>query len=179
MEKDLHQYIVDAYNFSLHSTVMEIGGEHGSLLQTIVQSYPSVHGILVTRASDFGESTIEGFEEAIGHCQSISSDYLQYVPYLERSGVAIVQMLLRYWSDKDARKILHTLRAASQTGATLLVIEQFMTSSDSDQLPFQQQGVLTESVKQNYFLLLEEADFAVQRIIPTNSPLSIIVGKAV
>lgn len=97
----------------------------------------------------------------------------------------MLKNIIHDWPDDKAHQILKTLRAATRTGTTVLLVECVIPPHDRDFLgEWMDLAMLVanagrERTGDEYRTLLQEKDFQMTRIVPTPSPFSIVEARAV
>ena len=101
----------------------------------------------------------------------------------EDGDVYVMKAILHDWDDRKSIDILRTCRRAMSPTATLIVIERVVGPPNenpegkfSDLNMMIQYGAL-ERTRQEFHDLLKSGGFAMTEVVPTRSPLSIIVGQ--
>jgi hypothetical protein len=114
-------------------------------------------------------------------CQVVAGSFLESVP--KGGDVYLMKAILHDWDDRASIDILQTCRRAMSPTATLVVIERVLGPPNeipegkfSDLNMMIQYGAL-ERTRQDFHDLLKSAGFAMTEVVPTRSPLSIIVGQ--
>ena len=114
-------------------------------------------------------------------CQIVAGSFLKSAP--EDGDVYVMKAILHDWDDRASIDILRTCRRAMPPTATLVVIERVVGPPNeipegkfSDLNMMIQYGAL-ERTRQEFDDLFRSAGFAMTEIVPTKSPLSIIVGQ--
>lgn len=111
-----------AYDFSEVRTLVDVGGGHGLLLATLLQAYPSLHGILF----DF-PSVVEGTQSLLqpeidsGRCQISGGDFFLAVP--PGGDAYLLKRILPAFNDTQAQAILRNCRDAISPDGRVLVAD--------------------------------------------------------
>ena len=168
-----------AYDFSKIGVAVDIGGGHGALLGTILNSSPSTRGILFD-----SDHAIEGAKRNIeaaglrGRCRALTGDFFESVP--PGADAYILKNVLHDWDDNHALAILKNCRAAMSNGGILLVIEVVLPlSSDNLFGSLLDLNMLVmsggrERTQSEYCKLVEASGFRLGRVIPTMALVSIL-----
>lgn len=97
--------IVDGYDFTGISKLVDVGGGHGMLLCSILEKFPQMSGILID-----APSVIAGAKEAIEErglskrCEAVGGDFFASVP--AGGDAYIMKHILHEWNDERASTIL-------------------------------------------------------------------------
>lgn len=172
--------LMQSYDFSGVRTVVDVGGGRGALLSSILKAHPHLRGILFDRLP-----TLAGAPEALevnqvaSRCEIASGSFFEGLP--AGGDVYILKWVISEWADDRARAILRNCRRAMIPGGRVLVIDPLDLPSNAlfnlNMLATWNGGRVRSSA--DLEALLAAAGFSVERIIPTESPLSIVEGRAV
>jgi hypothetical protein len=119
--KAMNQYALDDYknlptviDFSIHESVMDVGGSLGAVIKLIKQSYPDLKCFLFDL-----ESVLEfvSFTDIV----KIQGDFFQEIPKF--SDAIILARVLHDWDDVKAHSILSNCMKALPEQGTLYIIE--------------------------------------------------------
>jgi hypothetical protein len=174
--------VLEAYDFSGIDVLVDIAGGHGRLLAAILKKYPRMKGVLFDR-----DHVIAGAGAPIAkagvadRCQTASGDFFQSVP---RGGDAyIMKHIIHDWDDERATRILRSIHAAMESRGTLLLVEGVVTPGNEPGLGkvMDLEMLLLpggrERSADDFSALFERAGFALTRIVPTKSPVSVIEAR--
>jgi O-methyltransferase len=175
------QAVLEAYNFSQFACVVDVGGGQGLLLKAILLAYPGTRGILFDQPQ-----VIASADQALAsaglkqRCEIIGGSFFEFVP--EDGDVYVMKAILHDWDDRTSIDILRTCRRAMSPTAVLVVIERVIGPPNeipegkfSDLNMMVQYGAL-ERTRQEFYDLLKSGGFDMTQVVPTRSPLSIIVA---
>ncbi len=177
--------VLEAYDFSPFSRLVDVGGGYGAMLATILKANPQSTGVLFDTAA-----IVEGarrYLEAEGvaeRCEVVAGDFFTAVP--EGGDAYILSQILHDWDDERCVDILKNCRRAMPTHGRLLVIEAVMPERveepvavvDSDLIMLVVTGG-SERTEAEYHSLLAASSFLLERITPTQSPMCVIEGVPV
>jgi O-methyltransferase domain/Dimerisation domain len=176
--------ITAAYEFGCLGRVVDVGGGHGGLLAAILRAHPGVQGVLFDRPS-----VVEGAREFLGavglaeRCDLVGGSFFDGVP--AGADAYLLKDVLHDWEDEPAVAILRACRSATGPAARLLVVERVIPPGASPapgKLTDVVMLVLTggrERTEAEYRTLLEAGGFALARVVPTGSPMSILEARPV
>ncbi|HZJ47098.1 MAG TPA: methyltransferase [Pyrinomonadaceae bacterium] len=175
--------LLKAYDFSQYGILVEVAGGHGRLLSAIVAATHGLKGILFDQPY-----VIEGAGEKLknspvaSRIELQSGDFFVSVP---RGGDAyLMKHIIHDWDDERALSILTNVKRAMNPGAKLLLVEVVITEENTaDVGKFVDLEMLVspggkERTAQEYDELFARAGYRLTRIIPTESPYSVIEGVA-
>ena len=170
----------DAYDFKGIDTLMDVAGGHGLLLATVLRRHKTMRGVLFdlphvaagaaatfTRAGITGRVRIE------------SGDFFQELP--SGADAVIMKHILHDWDDESATRILQTCHRALGPGGKVLIVDPVVPPGnvphygkllDLEMLVLTPRG--RERTKPQFARLLRGAGFRLSRVIPTESPLSLV-----
>jgi hypothetical protein len=159
--------------------VVDIGGGHGVLLDSILRSNPSTAGILFDSKQVIEAATPKIERKGAGdRILSIAGDFFESVTH--GADVYILKNVLHDWNDDCAVRILKNCRRAMDSTAKLLVIEMVLPLADDPafgsllDLNMLVMSGGRERTKDVYTALLEKGGFRLQQVIPTLAPVSIL-----
>lgn len=173
--------ILNAYDFSVIHTLMDVGGGNGSNIVNLLQNYPEMKGILfdlpqvVERAQPHIEQA--GLQD---RCQLIGGSFFESVP--AGADAIFLRHIIHDWDDEKSLTILRHCHAVMSENSRLLVVESVIPEGN-DPFPGKFLDLVMlmipggkERTAEEYEALFEQAGFELTRIIPTESALSIIEG---
>jgi len=175
---------LEAYDFSQFGCVVDVGGGQGHLLNAILLASPSTRGILFDQPQVIASaSQIIASAGLTERCQLIAGSFFDSIP--EGGDLYIMKAVLHDWDDRASIEILRSCRRAMSHTATLIVVERVVGPPNelpegkfSDINMMIQYGAL-ERTRQEFHDLLNNGGFRMTQVIPTQSPMSIIVAKPI
>jgi len=172
--------VLDAYDFSGTQTLVDVGGGHGSVLASILQKYPAMKGILAD--IDHVVAGASPYLMSMGvadRCRTVPIDFFKSVP--SGGDTYIMKNIIHDWDDARSITILKNIRTAlgSTKQGKVLLLEVLLGPGGNPlgYLADIEMMVLPggrERSEQEYRDLFERAGFRLARIVPTQSPHSII-----
>lgn len=173
--------ILAAYDFSTVTRLVDVGGGHGTLQAALLHTYPHLSGIVFDRAPVIAGARRLLDEAGVGgRSDCVAGDFFTAVP--EGGDAYLLKSVLHDWDDADASRILRVCRQAMAEPARLLVIERVVpegnTSAEAKLFDINMLVVLggRERTEREYRALFGAGGFRLTRVIPTQSPLSVIEG---
>ena len=114
--------VVAAYDFAPFERLVDVGGGRGVLLAAILDSVPSLRGVLFDR-----EAAIPAAQDFLGRraltdrVECIGGDFFTHLP----PGVDayVLSRILHDWDDGDAERILRSCHRAMRPDSRLLVVD--------------------------------------------------------
>ncbi len=119
--KAMFEYAKDDYkelpmiiDFSIHTSIMDVGGGYGAAISLIQNKYPNIKCFLFDLAKVIEHVVIENIE-------LISGDFLKEIP--RYADAIILSRVLHDWNDEKAMIILQNCFKALPPNGTLYIIE--------------------------------------------------------
>jgi spermidine synthase len=174
--------IVHAYQFPEGAMVADVGGGEGTLLARVLAANPSLRGVLIDQPHVV--ATAPSVLQAAGvadRCAVQAGDFFAVLPPAD---VYMLSWILHDWSDADALRILERCREALRPNGSLLLVESVVPAGngphpskmgDLTMLLFNGGG--RERTAAEWRTLLAEAGFALQHVIPTMLPQSLLEAR--
>lgn len=172
--------LIHSYDFSSIKTLVDIGGGQGAFLAAILQANSHLNGIVYDLPH-----VIEGakaYLEKLGlqnRCQAVGGSFLESVP--EGGDAYILKNTLTNWNDEHAIQILKNCYRVMPQGGKLLMAQSVIASGNQPDIgKFTDLEMLLvtpggrERSAAEFEQMLNAAGFQLTRILPTQSPSSII-----
>jgi len=175
--------VLMAYDFAGISSIVDIGGGQGKLLERILQFNPDIKGTVFDTVS-----TIERAEQQLGNnawgrrCSYVTGDFFTSVP--PGADAYLLCGVIHDWDDDRAITILRNCRRAMTKNSRLLVVDMIVpdaASASFSKLLDLNMLVMNggrERTKAEFCELLEVAAYKLTRIIRTRAPQSVIEAIA-
>jgi hypothetical protein len=169
--------ILDVYKFSPPQTIVDVGGGNGGFLSAILASYGELSAVLLDQPSAI-EAAKSGRGGPLPRCQLVARDFFEGVP--SDGDTYVLKRILFDWTDEEALRILKNCRRAMNSDARVLITEPLI-GPPNEQCPahlfdmtflVMLHGRLRTA--DEYSGLLEKAGFRLERILPTESDVSIV-----
>jgi 2-polyprenyl-3-methyl-5-hydroxy-6-metoxy-1,4-benzoquinol methylase len=175
--------VVNAYDFSTISSLVDVGGGHGFLLASILTKYSTVKGILY----DMPAIVAEAEKQLLAHgvtdrCETVGGNFFESVP--KGADAYIMKHIIHDWNDEQCITILENCRNAMTPGGKVLVVEMVLPDGNEPSIgkfiDLQMLQFLPgcERTEAEYRLLFDKAGLQLDRIVPTTSPFSIIEASS-
>jgi len=177
-----NEAISSLYDFSIFGTIIDVGGGHGGLITSILQSNPRVKGVLFD-AAEVIEGARSRIEDAglAGRCETVAGDFFKSVP--EGGDAYIMKWIIHDWDDERAITILKNCRSRMQANSKLILVDCVVPETDEPHFSkFIDLNMLVmtggkERTAKEFEQLLAAAGFRLQRVIPTDLPFSIVESE--
>ncbi|HVS73359.1 MAG TPA: methyltransferase [Phycisphaerae bacterium] len=173
----VEQAVLDAYDFTSFSHIIDIGGGHGRLLSKILATAPNSRGTLFDQPR-----VLDGAPALDPRIQKTTGDFFHSVP--QAGDLYTLKFILHDWNDDQSIAILKNIRAAMAPAARILLIETVIPEgNDPSFAKFLDLNMLVmtggqERTAAQYAALFRAAGLHLTRVIPTHSPCSIIEAAA-
>jgi hypothetical protein len=175
--------VLMAYDFAGISSIVDVGGGQGKLLEKILQFTRDITGTVFDTAS-----TIESAQQGFGNdawsrrCSYVIGDFFSSVP--QGADAYLLCGVIHDWDDRRAIRILRNCRRAMTGKGRVLIVDRVVPDTDAmsfsmlrdPNMPAMTGG--RERTKAEFGALLDAADYQLTRIIPTIAPQSIIEAIA-
>jgi hypothetical protein len=176
--------VLTAYDFSGIGLLVDVAGGHGQVLASILREYPAMRGVLFDL-----DHVIDGAHDHVrkmgvaNRCRTIAGNFFTGVP--EGGDAYLMKHIIHDWNDEQALGILHNIRTAMarRPHARVLLIEAIVPEGPQPDL-----GKLVdlemmlmpggrERTEAEFDVLFARAGFELTRVVPTESPLSVIEAR--
>jgi hypothetical protein len=167
--------IVEAYDFSAATTVIDLGGGRGGLMAAILTKHLDVTGVLTDLPAVVPEA--QAFIDAQGlgaRCEVRANDLLVSVP--QGGDLYVMKSVLHGLNDEKTVTVLKNCRAAMAASAILLVIEAVLQPHGApspliNMLDVQRMVIngSRERSQEELRVFLDTADFTLHRVIKTGT----------
>ena len=173
-----------AYKFEGIKTIMDVGGGHGGFITSILQRNPAMRGILFD-----SPQVVEGAQpklEASGvadRCQVVGGNFFESVP--EGADAITMKWIIHDWDDDQSIAIMRNCHRALPANGKLILVEAVVPPGDEMHFAkFIDLNMLVmtggkERTEEEFRQLYEASGFKLTRIVPTESPFSVIEGVKV
>lgn len=174
--------ILAAHDFSEFATVVDVGGGQGALVAALLKTNPRQRGIVFDQDDVAGDAQRLLAQAGLsGRATFAAGDFFKAVP--AGGDAYLLKSVIHNWQDEDATAILRSCRQAMTADARLILIERVIPAHDvpSEAKLFDVNMLVTaggrERTEPEYRALLDTCGFELMRIVPTASPVSLIVAK--
>jgi O-methyltransferase domain/Dimerisation domain len=174
--------VAAAYDFSGLTTIIDVGGATGHLLTTILSGCSAARGILFDLPHVVRDAP--PLIEARGMTDRVSikdGSFFESVP--EGGDAYLLSHIIHDWSEEQCLTILGNCRRAMNPGGRLLIIEMVLPAGDTphpgkllDMMMLVGPGG-QERTEPEYGELLGKAGLRLERVVPTESPVSVVEAR--
>ena len=184
MTAQANEAIHASYDFAGINTLVDIGGGHGGLMTSILRRNPQMKGILFD-----SPQVIDGARESAQasdvseRCELVGGNFFESVPL--GGDAHILKWIIHDWDDEKSSVILrNSHRALAENGKLILVEAVVPSGSELHFSKFMDLNMLVmtgghERTEAEFRRLYEASGFRLNRIVPTESPFSVIEGVRV
>ena len=169
-----------AYDFSTTQTLVDVGGGHGQMLASILQAYPTLHGVLFD-LPHVVKGALPLLENAgvASRCEVIGGDFFTAVP--ADYDTYVLKGVIHDWDDERAIALLSRCHQAMKQQGKVLLVERVIVTGSTPQVLVLEQDVQMlvlpggkERTENEYRTLLTAAGLELTRIIPVRTPYYVI-----
>jgi hypothetical protein len=170
--------ILDAFDFSDISKLVDVAGGHGALLTGILRKYPSMRGVLfeLPHVAPGAKENIAKLNLA-DRCEVVDGDFFKSVP----SGDAIIMKhIIHDWDDDRAVTILKNCKEAGVQ--KVLLVELLLAETNEPEVSrFMDIEMLMmpggrERTEKQFAELFARAGMKLNRVVRTKSPSVVLEG---
>ena len=167
--------VTASLDWSQFPVIADIGGGLGSQLSSILDAHPSVRGILFDQPQVVAESPAHDRMERIG------GDFFTEIPV--QADAYLMRWIIHDWPDDKAIAIIDNIKKTAPPDARLILVEWVIPeSAEADTGKWMDINMLVntsgrERTASEFRDLYDRAGFELEHIIPTPSPLRIMLGK--
>ena len=171
--------VAAAYDFSPFQHIADIGGATGHMLTTVLASHPGPRGTLFDLAHN--QSAAAELIQSRGMADRVNfvpGSFFESVP--AGCDLYMLSHVIHDWSESQCLTILGNCHRAMSPSSRLLIVESVLSEGNT----FHPAKILDitmltltpgqERTESEYRDLLQKAGFQLTRVIPTNSPVSIV-----
>jgi hypothetical protein len=125
--------VAAAYDFSATSTLVDVGGGHGQMLASILQAYPTLHGVLFDLPH-----VVKGASPLLEHvgvsdrCEVMGGDVFTAVPADYET--YLLSRVIHDWNDERAIAILARCHQAMKPQGKVLLVERVILTEGIPEL---------------------------------------------
>lgn len=180
----VHQAVLNAYDFSGITKMVDVAGGHGGQLSAILRQYPSMQGVLfdLPHVIDSAGPLLDaaGVRE---RCELVSGDFFHSVP--AGGDAYIMKWIIHDWDDERSVTILKNCRRAMVEGGRVLLVEMVVPPGNGPDLSkFMDLNMMVmtggcERTAAQFSDLFSRAGFTLTRIVPTASMFCVIEARPV
>ena len=174
--------VAAAYAFPKAGTLVDVGGGTGNLLTTILAAHPGCRGILfdLPHVAADGNALVQ--QRGLADRVAVQSgSFFESVP--AGGDFYLLSHVIHDWSEDLCLTILSNCRKAMKPESRLLIIEMVLPPGDAphpgkllDMMMLVGPGG-QERTAEEYGALLAKAGFRLERVVPTESAVSVVEAR--
>ena len=171
--------VAAAYDFSGFETIVDVGGATGNMLSAILSRHAGPRGILFDMEHVVADAPALLEKNGVADRVTIESgNFFESVP--AGGDAYIVSHIIHDWNEDQCLTILGNIRNAMKPDSSLLIVEFVLPEGDTPHLGKLADMVMLvvpggqERTAEEYETLLEKAGLRMTRVVPTESPVSIV-----
>jgi hypothetical protein len=171
--------VARAYDFSGIKTLVDVGGATGNMLAAILSNHAGLRGILFDRPHVVGDAA--ALLEARGVSERVTIEAGDFFERVPAGGDAyLLSHIIHDWNEDQCLAILGHCRKAIKPDGRLLIVETVLPPGDTPHQGKVQDMVMLvfpggqERTEAEYVVLLGKAGFRLNRVVPTNSIVSVV-----
>lgn len=167
--------LIPAFDFTRYALIADVGGGRGHILSAALAAAPRAQGIL------FDLPHVLAAVTPTPRIELRPGDFFR--DPLPAADAYILGNVLHDWADAEAATILRSIRRSAPPHAELLVLESILFEDPGPHVTKVLDIIMLsatggrERTRVQYQALLAEGGFSLERIVPTQSTTSVIVGK--
>ena len=173
--------VASAYDFAGLSSVVDVGGGHGVLLEAVLTQHEHLTGTVfdlphVVARSPTGKAT----HSVASRWSATSGSFFDAVPAAD---CYLLKSILHDWPDARCAEILRACRVGLQPGGVVLVIETLLGRPGHEvDAAFSDLNMLVlpggrERTDQQYAALFDAVGLQLTSVVPTSSRMSILEAR--
>ena len=171
--------IAEAYDFGALGTVADVGGASGNLLTTVLQRHPQPRGILFDLPHVLRDAPALIASRGLSHRITLEpGSFFERVP--TGADAYMLSHIIHDWSEEQIQTILGNCRKAMKPESRLLIVEMVLPEDETphpgkmlDMMMLAGPGG-QERTTPEYRALLARNGFALTRVVPTPSAVSVV-----
>jgi hypothetical protein len=174
--------VAAAYDFSGLETIVDVGGATGNLLTTILARNPRLRGILYDLPHVVRDAPPLIQSRGVADRVTIESgSFFERVP--SGADAYLLSHIIHDWSEEQCLTILGHCRSAMNPSGRILIVEMVLPQGNTPH-PGKMLDLMMlvgpggrERTEQEYGVLLGKAGLRLTRVVPTDSPVSVVEAR--
>ncbi len=181
LSADVADDVAAAYDFTGVSTVVDVGGGLGALLDAVLSVHEHLSGAVFDQPHVVGRRPPSGSDSVAARWSAESGDFFESVPPAD---CYLLKWILHDWDDERCVAILRACREALRPDGVVLVVERLLDRPGREaEVAFSDLNMLVlpggrERSAAEFAALFASAGLASRRVIHTRGPLSILEAVA-
>jgi SAM-dependent methyltransferase len=173
---------LDAYDFSGIDTLVDVAGGHGQVLLSILERYPAMKGVLADLEHVLAGARPRIRERGLEQrCRTEAIDFFKAVP--AGGDAYIMKHIIHDWDDDRSVQILQNIRKVMRPGGRVILLDSVLLPANQPDfgkiidLEMLLMPGGRERTEEEFNALFARAGFTEMRVVPTESPLSVIEAR--
>ena len=174
--------VADAYDFSGLSSVVDVGGGQGVLLEAVLARHEHLTGTVFDQAHAVATTPTSGVSDSVAsRWAAVSGSFFETVPPADAH---ILKAILHDWPDDQCVEILRTCSRALNDDGVVLVVEMILGRPGHEvDAAFSDLNMLVlpggrERSEQEFAALFDAAGLQLTTVVHTRTRLSILEAQA-
>jgi hypothetical protein len=171
--------VAEAYDFSGIGSLVDVGGATGNMLGHVLSRHPNVKGLLYDLPHVVADAPALLASHGVADRVDIQSgSFFESVP--AGHDAYLLSHIIHDWDDGENATILKNVREAMKPDGKLLIVEMVLPESDEPHMGKMLDMMMLlvpggeERTPSEYEALLAPNGFRVTRVVPTDSPVSVV-----
>jgi hypothetical protein len=171
--------VANSYDFAGMSTVVDVGGGQGLLLEAVLAGHPHLTGTVFDLSHVVAQSPVHA--ELAPRWSSVAGSFFEELPPAD---AYLLKSIIHDWPDDRCVDILRTCARSLRPGGVVLVVETVLGRPGHEvQAAFSDLNMLVmpggrERTKEEYAALFTAAGLALTRVVDTSTRMSVLEGRA-
>jgi hypothetical protein len=175
--------LLSAYDFKGIKTLVDVGGGHGILLESILEGYPGINGILFDQSHVVGLAKNVARDSAIeARFRIINGNFFNDTP--PEADAYFMKNILHAFSDGDCMKLLKKIHSMMTPDGKLIILETLPAPDNKPSFGKLVDLVMMagtdggkERTVEEFSELLNLSGFKLARVIRTIAPVSVMEAR--
>src|SRR5688572_16783465 len=171
--------IAATYDFSEFETIVDVGGATGNMLSAVLNAYEGPRGVLYDLPHVVADAPPSLEKSGVADRVTVETgSFFESVP--SGGDAYILSHIIHDWNEDQCLTILGNVRRAMKPDGKLLIVEFVLPEDDSPHFGKIADIIMlvvpgrSEEHTSEYDALLSKAGFKMTRVVPTESPVSIV-----
>jgi len=170
--------VAEAFDFEDLTTVVDVGGGQGILLEAVLTRHPHLSGTVFDQAHVVASQPASS--ALAPRWSAAAGSFFDSVP---EADAYLVKSILHDWEDQECVDILRTCRRSLRPGGAVLVVERILDRPGFEaEAAFSDLNMLVmpggrERTEEQYAALFDAAGLRLDRVVTTASPMSVLLAR--
>ncbi|MFQ5690727.1 MAG: methyltransferase [Gemmatimonadota bacterium] len=171
--------VAEAYDFSGLGTIVDVGGATGHMLTTVLARHPEPRGVLFDLPHVVRDAPALIAERELADRIAIEEGSF-FVEVPAGGDAYLLSHIIHDWNEEQCLTILGNCRDAIPADGRVLIVEFVLPSGDTPHFGKLSDMVMLaipggeERTKREYATLLGKAGLRLTRVVPTETPVSVV-----